>query len=287
MSIAGGVDLALQRGLAIGCRAVQIFTKNQLRWSAPPLGNPEIERFRLLRPAFAAVFAHTAYLINLASPREEVFRSSVAALAEELRRCRQLGIEALVLHPGFHQGLGEEAGARRVVEGAAAARQQAGVAGVRLLFETTSGAGSSLGGRFEQLRDLLAAAGAGGVLAGVCLDTCHVFAAGYDLRDPESCLRMWEQFDRIVGLQHLRALHLNDSKDGLGSRRDRHEHIGRGRLGLQAFACLLRDGRLKELPAVLETPKGHGLAEDARNLAVLRGLAQDAPGPGVSAESGW
>lgn len=267
MSIAGGAHRALERGRSIGCQAVQIFTRNQLRWHAPPLKEEEILLFRESKSRFLAVFAHTAYLINLASPDRTIFHKSVAGLAEELRRCRALGIELLVMHPGSHMGRGLSKGMRRLAQGVKTAYEAVEASGVTLALETTSGRGATLGGRFEHLRDLL------GLLecpCGVCLDTCHVFSAGYELRDEPGYERTFQDFERTVSLANLRAIHLNDSLGELGSGVDRHAQIGQGKIGLSGFRLLVRDRRLRRIPAVLETPKGPDLREDVENLAVLR-----------------
>jgi deoxyribonuclease-4 len=275
MSIAGGVHRALERGLAIGCRAVQVFVKNQLRWSAPPLSEEETQAFRDLTPRLASVFAHTAYLINLATPDAEVFERSVAGLAEELRRCAALGITLLVMHPGAHLGSGPKAGIRRLVQGVRQAYEQAETCGVTLLLETTAARGTLLGGRFEELRDMLdRLAGRRGLPAGICLDTCHVFSSGYELRSREGYERTMSSLCRTVGLSSLKALHLNDTEGKLGSGVDRHARIGGGRIGLAGFRLLLGDRRLKHLPGVLETPKSEDLHEDVENLARLRRLAR-------------
>jgi len=275
MSIAGGVHRALERGLSIGCQAVQLFVKNQLRWSAPPLGEEEIRTFRRLAPRLAGVFAHSAYLINLASPDPEVFERSVHGLAEELRRCQALGIAFLVMHPGAHLGSGPQEGIRRLAQGVHQACDRAEAPGVSLALETTAARGSLLGGRFEELRDILdLLAGSGGPTAGVCLDTCHLFASGYELRSQEGYERTVSALKRTVGLSCLRAAHLNDSEGGLGSGVDRHAHIGAGRIGLAGFRRLLADRRLRHLPGVLETPKSEDLHEDVENLQRLRRLAR-------------
>lgn len=279
MSIAGGLSRALERGSLAGCGSVQIFTRNQTRWSSPPLDPEESGRFRTAAAGFFAVFAHASYLINPASPEDTLFRRSVAALAEELARCRCLGIGMLVLHPGAHRGSGEKAGIRRVVAALSQAWELAAVSGVRLLLETTAGQGSSLGCRFEHLRDMLDGLASGSCPAGVCLDSCHIFAAGYDIRERAAYERTWGRFRGCLGLSSLHALHLNDSRRELGSRVDRHEHIGRGLIGREGFRLLVQDPRLRLLPMVLETPKGPALREDRENLALLRAL-RDAPADG-------
>jgi len=272
MSIAGGMSRALERARLAGCNAVQVFTRNQMRWSSPPLNDEDVRHFRAASAGFFSVFAHASYLINPASPDESQFQRSVSALAEELMRCRRLGIGMLVLHPGSHRGSGEAAGIRRVAEALNRACELAGTREVRILLETTAGQGSSLGCRFEQLRDMLDCLAAGSCPAGVCVDTCHIFAAGYDLRVRKTYEHTWSLFESCLGFPCLYAVHLNDSKRGLGSRIDRHEHIGRGEIGEGAFRLLVRDPRLRQLPMVLETPKGPDLREDRENLALLRRL---------------
>jgi deoxyribonuclease-4 len=275
MSIAGGVQRALERGLSIGCQAVQIFVKNQLRWSAPRLPEEEIRVFRELLPRLASVFAHTAYLINLASPDRQVFAHSVAGLAEELRRCQALGIQLLVMHPGAHLGSGPKEGIRRLAQGVRQAYNRAETGDVTLLLETTAQRGTLLGGRFEELRDILdLLTGSHSIPAGICLDTCHVFSSGYELRNREGYERTMSSLRRAVGLSSLKALHLNDTQGKLGSGVDRHAHIGRGRIGSAGFKLLLGDRRLRHLPGVLETPKSEDLHEDVENLARLRRLAK-------------
>ncbi len=274
MSIAGGIDKALQRAASAGCSAVQIFTRNQLRWSSPKLRSEEIEAFRRLREGFPAVFAHASYLINLASPRIETFSKSVNALAEELERCATLGITPLVLHPGYHMGAGEQAGIQRLIEGIRAAYERSSVVGVQVALETTTGQGTSLGSRFEELGEILSHSAMDELNLGVCLDTCHVFAAGYDLRDRNGYEETWNRFDRCIGLEKLLVVHLNDSLVEMGSRKDRHTHIGEGEIGSEAFRLLVRDRRFEKTPAVLETPKGKELKEDIANLNRLRQLAR-------------
>lgn len=284
MSIAGGVSRALERARLADCSAVQVFTRNQMRWSAPPLKEEDVRRFRAGVPAFFAVLAHASYLINPASPDDDLFGRSAAALAEEIERCRRLGIEMLVLHPGSHRGAGEAAGIRRVIETVDRAFDLAGRPDVRVLLETTAGQGSSLGCRFEQLRDMLDGLAATPCPAGVCVDTCHIFAAGYDLRSREAYERTWSRYSSCLGFSSLYALHLNDSRRELGSRSDRHEHIGRGRIGNEGFRLLMLDQRLRGLPMVLETPKGPSLREDRENLALLRALRAGPAAPAAPAK---
>lgn len=280
MSIAGGIQKALQRAASIPCEVVQIFTKNQLRWTAPPLREEEIRVFRKHRGEFKHVLAHASYLINLASPEDKVYRKSVSALEQELYRCHALGIPALVLHPGYHLGLGEDRGIERLVTGVRSAYEGSGCIDVLLALETTAGRGSSLGASFEQLKTIVSAVEAYGFPVGICFDTCHVFAAGYELRTRSGYDSTWQKFDGIIGRKYLIALHLNDSKGGLGSGKDRHEHIGKGRIGLPGFRLLSQDDRLFRIPGILETPKGRDMREDVENLRILRSLTSRSSEPG-------
>ncbi len=239
----------------------------------PPLRRGEARRFAsaLAGGGVRVVFAHSSYLINLASADARVRARSVASLGEELRRCAALGLPYLVLHPGAHGGQGERIGIRLIAAGLDDAFQADPGGATRVLLETTAGQGSVIGWRFEHLAAIIASS-ANPARLGVCLDTCHLFAAGYDLRSRAGYAGTMGEFERAVGLGRIRAFHLNDCMGGLGSRMDRHAHIGEGRLGLAAFARLLNDARFSGLPMVLETPKGKGTAFDRRNLAVLRRL---------------
>ena len=288
MSVAGGLHHAVARGLAIGCDCLQIFVKNQRQWQARPLGRGAISAWHqaVEGSSLSPLVAHSAYLINLASPDRAKRRRSLAALTDELRRCHQLAVGDLVLHPGSHMGAGESAGLRRV---AAALRQvldrTAGLQ-TRLLLETTAGQGSALGAEFEHLAELFHLVGDTDRL-GACLDTCHVFAAGYDLSTAAGYRRVLAEFETRVGLGKLHCLHCNDSKGECGSRLDRHEHIGRGHIGSTAFECLVNDTRLDHIPKIIETPKGkdaHGRDFDRLNLARLRRMCRRrttaAGGPG-------
>lgn len=273
MSAAGGADKAIDRAVHAGCESVQLFTKNNNQWAAKPIPDERVARFRtrLGEERIMGVMAHAAYLINPASPDDALWEKSVAAFRIELERCELLGIPYLILHPGSHTGSGEAAGIRRVAD--ALNRLHADLPGyqVMTLLETTAGQGSALGYRFAQLAEIIA-----GVTeperVGLCFDTCHVFAAGYELRTAEGYAETIDAFDLALGLEHLRAFHLNDSKKGLGARVDRHDHIGDGMLGLDGFRYLVNDARFSTLPAVLETPKGEDLHEDIENLRRLREL---------------
>jgi deoxyribonuclease-4 len=274
-SIAGGTPLAVERGLAGGCRVLQIFVKNNSRWIGKEIGTAEVRHFRRATrgAGFAHVAAHTSYLINLASPFRELRRQSIAALADEILRCERLGIRDLVLHPGSHSGEGESAGIARIAASLDEAFARAGPGRVRILLETAAGQGTAVGHRFEHLRDILAASRRQRRL-GVCLDTCHVHAAGYDLVTGEGYTQTLDAFERTVGLEHLHAIHVNDSKKPRGSRVDRHEHIGHGSIGEAGFANLMTDSRIAAIPKFLETPKDDALDFDRQNLATLRRLAR-------------
>ena len=283
MSIAGGFARSVDRAEQVEATALQLFVKSTRQWDARPINRDEAEAFRrrLDRSGLSPyTLAHSSYLINLATPDRSLRERSIRALRDEVERCAMLGIPHLVLHPGSHLGLGEQRGLERVTAALdrilaprRPSRSTAAGSRVTVLLETTAGQGSNLGHRFEQLAWILDRARCTERL-GVCLDTCHVLAAGYDLRDKSSFMATFGEFERVVGLERLQALHLNDSMNALGSRKDRHEHIGRGALGLPAFRLLLNDPRFAGLPMVLETPKGEDLAEDRENLSLLRALVR-------------
>jgi deoxyribonuclease-4 len=279
-SIAGGTPRAIERGVEVGCRVLQIFVKNSNRWIGRSIERPEARAFRsAARGAnLSRVIAHTSYLINLASPFEVLRRQSIDALVEEIERCRRLGIPDLVYHPGAHGGEGEAAGVARIAASLDEVFARTSGARVRILLETAAGQGSCVGHCFEHLRDILGAVRSSRRVA-ACLDTCHVHAAGYDIVTREGWLETIGAFDRTVGLSRLAAIHVNDSKKPRGSRVDRHEHIGRGAIGRRGFVNLMTDARLVAIPKFLETPKDEDtLVQDRRNLAVLRRLASS-PSP--------
>lgn len=272
MSIAGGVDQAIARGKRIGCEAIQIFTKSNRQWRARPLGEEESARFKYARQESSIfVFAHTSYLINLGASDEDLWTKSIASFIEEVERCAALGLPYLVTHPGTCPEA--EAGLERIRLGLDAVLKQTEDSGVSILLEVTAGQGATLGYRFEHLAWLIKNSAYPEWL-GVCFDTCHAFAAGYDLRSQEAYAKTFARFDELIGIDRLKAVHLNDSRGELGSRVDHHQHIGKGRLGLEAFRLILNDKRFKELPMVLETPKSPGLKEDIENLRVLRNLIE-------------
>lgn len=275
MSISGGVDLAPLRGREVGCRTIQLFTKSSNQWRARSLPPDEIDRFRinLQTAAIAPVMAHGAYLINLASTDAALHQKSMAACLEELERAEALGIPYLVIHPGAHMGAGEEAGLRQVANSLQELLKRTDGYQARVVLETTAGQGTTLGYRFEQIALLLDQIGLA-ERTGVCLDTCHLFAAGYDIRTPDGYDSVLRLFDQVVGISSIKVIHLNDSKKELGCRVDRHEHIGKGAIGLQAFRCLMTDSRLSGIPMIIETPKDDDfITADRRNLKTLRDLA--------------
>lgn len=271
MSIAGGLDLALVRGRAVGCSVVQLFVKNQLQWAAPPLTDEAVRRFGRARrvTGIRLAFAHATYLINLASPAAAEWRRSVEAFADELARAEALGLRFVVVHPGSHRGSGPRAGLARVARALDEVTARLGGCRVRAVLENTAGAGHTVGARLEELQAVLERVAAPERI-GICLDTCHLFAAGYDIRTRAGYGRTMEACERTVGLRSVVAFHLNDAKAGLGSGLDRHEHIGRGRIGLGAFRRLLNDPRFRGIPMVLETPKDGDA--DRLNLRTLRRL---------------
>lgn len=272
MSIAGGLHLALERGQAVGCSVVQLFVKNQVQWAARPLTDEEIGRFKRAQRAtgIRVVFAHSTYLINLATPAEADWRRAVDAFADELERAEALGLRFAVIHPGSHKGSGLDAGISRIVRALDELATRTRGYRVKIVLENTAGAGHTVGARFEELQAILDGVASPERL-GICLDTCHLFAAGYDIRTPAGYARTLETCETTVGARSILAFHLNDAKAPLGSGLDRHEHIGKGRIGLGAFRRLLNDRRFARVPMVLETPKDNDAA-DVRNLRTLRRL---------------
>jgi len=277
MSVAGGCHNALIRGKEIGCTAVQLFSKNANQWNAKPIEAEGAALFKATREECGYVpgdlMVHDSYLINLATPDDALWEKSLAAFGHELDRCETLGIPWLVTHAGAHMGSGEEAGLARIAAGVERVLSERPEQGVTVLLETTAGQGTSLCYCFEHIAGVIELVSEQNrPRVGVCWDTCHLFAAGIDFSDEDKYERMVASFDRIVGLDRLKAIHLNDSKKGLGSRVDRHEHIGKGALGLEPFRFIMNDSRLDGLTKVLETPKDPEPQADLNNLATLRSL---------------
>jgi deoxyribonuclease-4 len=273
MSIAGGVGNAFLLGKQVGCEAIQIFTKSARQWAAKPYSREEIELFWFNREqtAITTVLAHDCYLLNLGSPDSALRKRSGAAFIDELERCEVLGISHLIAHPGAHMGAGEATGIKTIARSLNEVHNACPGYRVRVTLEITAGQGSCLGYRFEQIGRIFDATHENDRLR-VCFDTEHAFAAGYDIRTREGYEQTFSEFDDAIGIERLAAFHLNDSKTELNSRVDRHEHIGKGRMGLQAFRMLLNDPRFRGLPMCLETPKGKDLKEDRENLTRLRCL---------------
>jgi len=272
MSIAGGVNMAIERARSINCTAMQMFVKNNMQWFARPLARDEITLFtQHQQRSDLSIFAHANYLINLAATNGQFHTNSLRSLSEELVRADQLDLPFLVLHPGAHLGAGEEAGLGKIVESIDRVLSGLPKVKTRIALETTAGQGSCLGNKFEHLAYIISRVREPKRLC-VCLDTAHIFAAGYDISSEGSVRKTFREFGRVVGLDRLVAIHLNDSKTGCGSRVDRHEHIGRGKIGLPAFRFIMGDRRFRNIPKVLETPKGKDLREDVINLKRLRRL---------------
>jgi len=274
MSIRGGVSMAIERARSIRCTAMQVFVKNNMQWFARALTGEEICAFlnHVQRGELVSVFGHANYLINLAATNPQFHANSIRALAEELIRADQLQLPFLVLHPGAHVGAGEEAGLKKISDSIDEVFQKIPKVKTKIALEITAGQGSCIGHRFEHLAHIIGNVGEPERLR-VCLDTAHLFAAGYDIGSESGVRRTFHEFDRVIGRNRLVAIHVNDSKTDLGSRVDRHEHIGKGQIGLDAFRFIMRSARFNKIPKVLETPKGEDLREDVVNLRTLRALA--------------
>jgi deoxyribonuclease-4 len=275
LSIAGGLHNALLDAEKLGCQTVQIFTKNQKQWKCAPCSAEAVEEWKkhCKRLKLKRAVSHDSYLINLAAANEAIRRKSIDLFIDELQRCVLLGIPYLVTHPGAHVGQGEEVGLRLVAEALDEVHAQVPADGVVTCLEITAGQGSSLGYRLEHLARIMERVKSPGRLA-VCLDTAHLFAAGYDFRGRKYA-KLRKEIQSTVGLKRVKVLHLNDSKKDLGSRVDRHEHIGRGKIGLDGFRPFVRDEAFENIPKILETEKGeneNGRKWDAVNLEVLRSL---------------
>jgi deoxyribonuclease-4 len=275
MSIAGGYYRSAEIAADCGCDCVQLFTKNNNQWRAKEITDAEADRFRqtLAEKRITHPISHDSYLINLAAPDDELWRKSIDAFAEELLRAEKLGIPYVVTHPGAFTTSSEEAGLARIVTALDEVHARVGAITSQCLLETTAGQGSTLGWKFEHLAAILQGVSQPERL-GVCFDTCHIFAAGYALASAADYAHTFGEFDRLIGVERIKAFHLNDSVKGLGCRVDRHAHIGRGSLGLAPFWRLLNDPRFATTPMYLETPKGQEDGEelDVVNLRVLRGL---------------
>lgn len=275
MSASGGVDKSLARGEAIPVESLQLFSKNERQWIAKPLDPDVVERFRaeVERTGITKLVVHDSYLINLASPKPDILEKSIPAFTDELQRCDALGVPYLVTHPGAHTGSGVDAGIARFAQSLNEIFDAMPDSSTLTLLETTAGQGTTLGRSFEEIAAIIDQV-EDKSRVGVCLDTCHIFAAGYDYRTPELYAAMIDHFDQTVGLDRLKVIHLNDSKNPLGSNEDRHDHIGAGEIGLEGFRQFVNDPRLDGLPGILETEKDDAGENDRRNIATLRGLVE-------------
>ncbi len=280
VSARGGLHCAYERGTRIGCTTIQVFTKNSNQWEGRPIADEDIQKYKTAqaKATISPVVAHAAYLINLSAVNQAVLRKSRKALEDELQRCEAFGLHGLIFHPGAHMGKGEGEGIRRVAESVNLVHEK--TAGFRTLtiLETTAGQGSALGYRFEQLRAIIDGIEQKQRVA-VCIDTCHLFAAGYPIQTESGWESTMREFDAILGFNRLAVVHVNDSRRELGSRIDRHEHIGKGRIGKEGFRMLMNDPRFRRLPKILETEKSEDMHEDVENMAVLRSLAQNSLSP--------
>ena len=275
VSVAGGMPTAIERASDLGCTAIQIFVKNANQWRGREVGDDEAAAFRAAHAAsrVGPLLAHASYLINLCAADPALLARSRQALADELARCARLGVGALVVHPGAHLGVGEEAGMDLAAASLDAALTALPESPVRVLLENTAGQGSCLGHRLEHLAGIRQRVSAP-QRVGVCLDTCHSFAAGYAIHDRSGYEDFLAEVEERLGLPALGALHLNDSVRPFASRRDRHAHIGEGEIGLDAFARLLHEPRLRQVPMVVETEPGRDMEFHRQDLATLRGLVK-------------
>jgi deoxyribonuclease-4 len=273
-SISGGVSTSIDRAEDLGFTAIQIFTKNNSQWDAKPLSNREIECFKdkLSKSHIRFVQAHDSYLINLCAKDKDLLKKSRKSFSEELKRCEKLGIPYLNFHPGTHGGQGEDNGLAIIAESINIAHEKTKNSNVGTMLETTAGQGTSLGYRFEHLRAIIDRVETPERMS-VCVDTAHIFAAGYDITSPKKYKQVMKEFDDIIGLDLLKAFHMNDSKKALGSRVDRHEHIGKGFIGKAGFKNIMSDRKVVRVPKILETPKSKTQLEDLKNMKLLLSLS--------------
>lgn len=275
MSISGGLSRAIDRAVAAGCGTVQIFTRSSNQWKPKLVSDKDAALFRqtFADSGLHEVISHDIYLINLAAAPGDTRDKSLAAFADEMSSCARLGINKIVMHPGSHTTDTPEAGLERVISAFDQLFEQTPEYEGLVLLETTAGQGTNLGRTFEELQIIINGSKYPDRF-GICFDTCHTFAAGYNTATPEGYVDVMAQFEQLLGLERLHCFHFNDSKKGLGSRVDRHEHIGQGTLGLEPFRFIMNDARFVKIPKILETPKGDDDAMDQVNLALLRGLVQ-------------
>jgi|TARA_Y100000294_G_scaffold42736_1_gene39049 deoxyribonuclease-4 len=272
-SIAGGVGEAILRGQKATCDVIQIFNKSNHQWKAKKIVKDDLDLYfqNMEETGIKVVCSHASYLINLASPDRSLSDRSCTALKVEMERCELLHIPRLIIHPGSHLGKGIRKGIERIAKNIDKLFERIPDNNVTLTLETTAGQGNNIGSSFEEIAEIIDLSDSGDRL-GACLDTCHVFAAGYPLENQADYRKTMERFSTIIGFSKLKVVHLNDSKGDLGSRIDRHEHIGKGKIGKDAFANILNDKRFHNIPMVLETPKKADLKNDVENLNVLRSM---------------
>jgi deoxyribonuclease-4 len=270
-SVSGGIYQAFERGVESTCNVIQIFVKNQMQWKAKPLTEDDVVAFKKAQKetGIKTVVAHDSYLINLGSPDDALWEKSIHSFVSELERCEAIGVKGLVAHPGSHVGAGEEWGLTRIANALDIVHERTPNLKVKTYLETTAGQGTNLGHKFEHLRSIIDQTADSNRLA-VCVDTCHIFAAGYDIRSKETYAASMKELIKVLGIRRIQAFHLNDSKKDLGSRVDRHDHIGEGKIGIEAFRELMNDERFSKIPMFLETPKADDM--DRKNLNKLRSL---------------
>lgn len=276
MSISGGLGKALLRGSDLGCNTIQMFTKNASQWRERYLEESEIAEFKEVRKKVKInpVISHNSYLINLASADDELYERSINAMLHEMQRCELLGVNYLVIHPGSHRGRGEEYGIKKIVQALDGIHERTKGYRVKITLEITAGQGTTLGYRLEQIARIMNEVVESSRLM-FCLDTCHAFAAGYELRSVESYEELLKKIEEMIGIDKLKVIHVNDSKKDLGSRIDRHENIGKGMIGKKPFQWIMSDKRLKDIPKILETPGlGKDLEKDRVNFDLLRSFAR-------------
>lgn len=271
VSTSGGIYNAIKNGENLKCDAIQIFTKSQMRWDAKPLKEKDVEKFKKMWSVsrIKKIIVHDSYLINLGSPDPEKHKKSKLSFIDEIKRAKKLGANFLVFHPGAHMGEGESKCIKRIGDTLNEITTEVDSENLIILIETTAGQGTNVGYRFEHLRDILAIVN-NPEKFGVCIDTCHIFAAGYDIRTADAYKNVMREFNGLIGINKIFAFHLNDAKVDLGSRVDRHENIGVGQIGKDAFGFIVNDRRFESVPMVLETPGGNEFYE--KNLEILRGL---------------
>ena len=280
MSVAGGLYTAFERADRVGCTALQIFTKNSNQWADPELTEEDVKKYREAgnKSKVRTVLSHDSYLINLCAATTDLLNKSRKAFVNEIRRCAAFGVKYIVFHPGAHTTLERDYAVRLVGESINYCHEITSDTDVVSLIETTAGQGTTVGSSFEEIAEMMSII-KNTERAGVCIDTCHIFAAGYDIRTEKGYEDTMLRFDELVGLSKLKAIHVNDAKKPLNSRVDRHEHVGKGEIGKEAFGFIMKDERLASVPKVLETPKGDdGYSMDLENLAILRSLAVNRKG---------